>query len=328
MSCAVTQPELLVPLVQGRYPCGREYKGKFFQALRCPCCAYVRFPDPPAGTLDRFYAEEYPAFSSSWYNLAADYAPYKTDRRSKSIIDLMRRFGVPLGSALHEFGCAFGGTVDALNRSGFEASGTDLNASAIAQGRAHGNLAIHEVSALDYLAEHRGQVDVVYSFHAIEHFPDPFSFVKEVASLVNPEGLIILVVPNSAALFPLVYGLGRYVWFGYPEHLHMFSPRSALSLAERAGCTLLHLEGREYGIEPELTDRALTHSSRTAVGLRSANRSLMGEELYLVMTPAGGATATKYARDAEHTRKLVEDFGAFERLALEANEQETVNPWG
>jgi hypothetical protein len=168
---------------------------------------------------------------------------------------------------------------------------------------------------------------VVYSFHAIEHFPDPFSFVEEVSKLINPEGLIILVVPNAAALFAMVYGLGRYVWFSYPEHLHLFSPRSALSFADRIGCSLLHVEGREYGIQPELTAGALTHSSISAVELRNADRSLMGEELYLVMTPASGPTAAKYFRDAEQTRRMVTDFGNYERLALDANERETINPW-
>lgn len=327
VNCAVNDPKMLVPLFQGGHPCGRDYRGQFVQAQRCPCCSYVRFPDPPEGLLDAFYSKEYPEYCSSWYNLVADYAPYKTERRAEAIIGLIQRFGMPLGTSLHEFGCAFGGTVHALNAKGYDASGTELNSGAVAEARAYGNTAIHDISALDYLEARKGQMEVVYSYHAIEHFPDPFSFIKSMATLIHQDGLIILVVPNAAALFAMVYGLGRYVWFGYPEHLHLFSPRSALSFAERVGCSLVHLEGREYGIQPELTAAALTHDSGAAVALRGAERSLLGEELYIVLTPNGGGTATKYAREIEQTRARVLAFGAYERMALDANESETVNPW-
>ena len=327
MTCGVIDQKLLVPFVQAEFACGREYRGKFVQALRCPTCAYVRFPAPPEAVLNRYYAEEYPASSRSWYNVTSDYGPWKTDKRASNVIEVISRFGFEVGASLHEFGCAFGGTVDALYSRGYDASGTELNAGAVAEGRARGNTRIFAESALDYLARKSKAVQVVYSFHAIEHFTDPFDFIAEVSARIDPDGIIILIVPNSAALFPLVYGHARYVWFGYPEHLHLFSPRSALSFAERVGCELLHIESTEFGIEPDATARALSQEGQSAALLRHADRSLLGEELIFVLTPAKGQLAARYKLEANHARTRCLLSGRFEERAMAANEKSTVNPW-
>ena len=288
MPCAISDPSLLIPSVQATYPLGREYKGVFHQSKRCPCCAYIRFDDPPSDVLDHFYNVEYPEVSKTWYNVEGDYNASKTHERSRRVVDILNAFGIAPDAHVHEFGCAFGGTVQALKDLGYKASGTELNRTAIEQGRARGNLDIHARPAQEFLAEQPDECRAVYSYHALEHFTDPFAFLRELRQVISPDGLVISFLPNSAALFPLVYGHSHYIWYGYPEHVHLFSPGSAQALASTCGYELLYVTTAPIDIDQSgPISRALKQDTLSAQYLRNEPMDRYGEELVIVMTPAG-----------------------------------------
>jgi SAM-dependent methyltransferase len=324
--CAINDPRLLMPLVQDGQPIGRTYDGRFVQALRCPHCAYVRFPAPSEAELDRYYAVDYPAASASWYNVEIDYSPWKTTSRADRIERLIHAFGISKGAVLHEFGCAFGGTVHELATRGYRASGTELNQGAVAAGRSRGNPFIHAEGAVEYLSRTGQSPDAVYAWHAIEHFTKPLDFLKQLRDLIRPGGLLILIVPSAAARFPLVYGLNRYIWFGYPEHVHLFTPGCAPSMAAEVGMKLVHVASAEYGIEPEATGRALQVDSDAARWIRLAEPQLLGEELIIVLRRDNG-TDTALA-DVERRETLrCDTSAAIERRVMEALQAGTVDPW-
>ncbi len=325
--CAVADQSLLIPMVEATYPAGRDYGGAFHQAKRCPCCAYVRFDEPTSEELDRFYNEEYPAASASWYNVETDYADWKTDQRSARVIKIMDDFGFAKGSIVHEFGCAFGGTVQGFKNKGYRASGTELNRTAVEQGRARGNLDVHPESALDYLARQPEKVQVVYSYHALEHFTDPFAFLRGLREQMDPNGIVISFLPNSAALFPLVYGHTRYMWFGYPEHVHLFSPGSADTLAKATGFELLDVFTAECGMEPEATARALSEPTFGAQLLRNEPRDRYGEELVVVMTPQGSALLESHQKRHVMAWEYSRAQAAREQIAMDHLTKVAANPW-
>lgn len=325
--CGVNNPAVLLPMVQDGFPAGREYRGEFVQALRCPHCAYARFPSPSQELLGEYYSNEYPRSSAGWYNVDADYADWKVKSRADRVEALIRPFGFGPGAVLHEFGCAFGGTVHELNRRGYLASGTELNRGAVEAGRQRGNLAIHAVDAVQYLDGSGMQADVIYSWHAIEHFTEPLQFLDSIVARLKPGGLLVLIAPSAAARFALVYGHSRYVWFGYPEHLHLFSPGSAPSIAKALGVQLIHVSTAEYGIEPEATGRALKCNSRAAHLLKLGDEKLMGEELVMLFRKPS-AVDDAIVDVVKRTTLRCDMFAHVERSAMEALESETVDPWG
>lgn len=328
MDCAVGDSSRQTLMYQGTHPLGREYQGKFYQALRCPCCAYLRFPDPSPDVLDEFYSEEYPAVSADWYNPDTDYSPAKTDERSRRVIELLKAFGLSEGSNVHEFGCAFGGTVHAMNQKGYRASGTELNEGAVAQGRARGNEEIHPESAIDFLGRQAEPANAVYSYHALEHFTDPFAFLRELREVMDPNGLIISFLPNSAALFPIVYGHIHYVWFGYPEHLHLFSPGSANALAKAAGFELLHISTAPIDIgQSGPISRALHRDAVSSQYLRNEPMDRYGEELIVVMTPAGSNLLQTHAQAHLNAQEYSRSQGIRERFLMDQLNTHSINPW-
>lgn len=326
-SCAILDDSLLLPAVQANHPSGRDYQGTFHQALRCPHCAYVRFPSPDNALLEEFYNNEYPKYSVSWYNYESDYALYKIQERSRKVIDVLDKFGILQNASVHEFGCAFGGTVDTLRKRGYDATGTDLNRAAISVGNAHGNNFIYPMDAVKFVREYPSPMHAIYSFHALEHFTDPFAFMKCLAESIDDNGLIITFLPSASARFPLIYGNMRYEWFGYPEHLHLFSAGSAEALADRANCVLLDVASYEFGLQPEATERALRQLTPAARLLNFAPESLIGEELLVVMAKKHSQMAKDFIHHTEIANAKSRSMAIIESQIASFNEESLLCPW-
>ena len=328
--CAMTCRDKAEEHVQAGQPVARAHEGVDVASKKCAECGYVFFPTPSADVLDRFYQTTYPEGSASWYNVENDYADWKRGPRAQRILDLSSRFGVDTG-VYHEVGCAFGGTVFEIQSRGRQASGTDLNASAIEQGRSRG-ADIHATMDAEFLATRAQKPNVLYGYHMLEHVPDPIAYLTELRAHLAPDSIAIFMVPNAMAAFPLVYNYMRYVWYGYPEHLHMFSPRSLLCLAGSAGFDVLHVATNRFGIQPEATDRIVAPLPGDSVAkhLRDhmMREALLWEELEFVLTPAGSSIAERFGEDVAATRVRCRRSGVFEKTVGEVSKSaNTPDPW-
>lgn len=78
------------------------------------------------------------------------------------------------------------------------------------------------------------------SFMTLEHLPDPGEFVNVVYELLEPGGLLAVVVHNWRA--PLNRLLGRRSPIIDVEHLQLFSPQSVRTLLVRAGFGSINLQ--------------------------------------------------------------------------------------
>ena len=81
-------------------------------------------------------------------------------------------------------------------------------------------------------------VHLLYSFHALEHMPDPVSFLSPFVSVYDRTPCAFYA---QRLQFLHTERLHDHIWFAYPDHLHMYSPRSLLWLAEKAGYEVLEV---------------------------------------------------------------------------------------
>jgi SAM-dependent methyltransferase len=301
LSCAILDGRQGVSFIQNRSLMTRWYDEVTHPAKRCSSCAHVFFDAPSATLLSRYYREIYPKSAASWYNADADHAASKVTTRAGQVIEIAARFGFSRSHHFHEIGCAFGGTVHELRRLGHSVTGTELNADAIAQGRERGNDAIYAEDDLAFFKRSGVRPNIVYGYHVLEHMPDPVSYLSDLASLLATDSIVIMFVPNAMALFPTVCGFDRYTWFAYPEHINLFSPRSALCLAQSSGFDIASVTTFPEGLEPEATQRAMGHlvatPVTTAIRQHLVTTGLMDEVLVIVMTRTDSPIARRY-RDA------------------------------
>ena len=94
-----------------------------------------------------------------------------------------------------EIGCGEGAFLDVCRDRGLQATGCELNgvAAAAARGRGH---AVVVGTAAEIAAGSARRWDAVCSFQVLEHVADCGGFLRDLAGLVRPGGLVVLAVPN------------------------------------------------------------------------------------------------------------------------------------
>lgn len=138
--------------------------------------------------LEKTYEEDY--FSSKKYDKKRKHKVNK----SGWLIDLARNFH-PSISSLLEIGCSIGYTLEAAKKRGIDHLGIDISKYAVDYCNNHG-LTAEQVS-LEELIQNKKSYDLLFMQHVLEHFQDPFSTLKQCWELLNENGLILILVPNS-----------------------------------------------------------------------------------------------------------------------------------
>lgn len=329
--CGITcDPALLKPLFQGGGSAPQSFEGTIVEGHCCDECGYIRFPLPSQELLDRYFRTRWLREAKSWYTAEADYADWKRRPRADRILSLVSPFGFGLAAEFHEVGCGFGGTVFELQSRGITASGTDWNDQAILEG---GDYGVHDISALpdgEFLSVRASRPNVVFGFQVLQRQREPAAYLAMLASHLAEEGIIVMILPNSMALFPLVYGYARYSWYTYPSHLHVFSAKSLQCLARAAGLEVLHIGSRLYDVAKEHTEAAIgaRKDSDVARELRThaLETSLLGEELEVVLAPR--RVTERFPEQLIIAAQKCEESGAFELKQRQRSEYVHLpDPW-
>lgn len=82
-----------------------------------------------------------------------------------------------------------------------------------------------------------GEIDVLVSFEVIEHLFNPADFLRSVARVLRPGGLLLLTCPNGEGFDTAV--LGAQSGQVDSEHVNLFNPQSLEGLLKRTGFAVL-----------------------------------------------------------------------------------------
>jgi 2-polyprenyl-3-methyl-5-hydroxy-6-metoxy-1,4-benzoquinol methylase len=316
MKCAMRDPQMRVPAVQGGIPITFPYKGTPQPAYRCMSCGYMFFDPPSQAELDTFYQHDYPNASRNWYNYQSDTAEWKVQARADLVQTVLDNLGITQAAVLHEFGCAFGGTVAELSQRGYRISGSELNQGAVAEARSNGNKLIFDESVDKVIAQEHGTVDVIYSFHVIEHFSDPLDFLRSLTSLLSENGVIVLFTPNAFALDPLTTNYLSYPWLSFPSHLHLWTGGSLQCVAQMTGLEVVFADTNRFNVRgrPDVMQLGSTETlfSRHLQSELPKHRFL-GEELVVAFRAHRGRKNDILSDRAARIAERLDDQKAYEQ---------------
>lgn len=164
------------------------------------------------------YEQEY--FDSKSYNKNRNHKIEK----SGWLIDLAK-MQHPQLSRLLEVGCSIGNTLEAAKLRNIDHLGIDVSKFAVDFCNKNGLNAKN--ASLTELNNSNEKFDLIYMQHVLEHFRNPFEVLAECNNLLNKNGLILIVVPNSDYYrakkhkekhrFYSISGVGteHYVYFNY-----------------------------------------------------------------------------------------------------------------
>jgi SAM-dependent methyltransferase len=153
----------------------------------------------------------------------------------------------------------------------------------------------------DKLSREIGNFDVVYMNEVLEHIPDPIRMMATAVRLLNPEGLLCVIVPNDYN--PIQKALHSTFdfpswWVAIPHHINYFDLSSITGLVRKAGLTLVDTEatfpidlfllmGDNYIGNDELGRKCHGKRMRLEVNLKKAGLSGLKRTLYRSFAEVG-----------------------------------------
>lgn len=150
------------------------------------------------------------------------------------------------GDRILDVGCGRGHVVNALRELGVEAEGIDLNPQA-AEVALVPHVQTMSATALDFAD---GSFDAVVSFHAIEHIPDVDTALAEMARVVRPGGLVLLVYPaepiRGLYAIPTAIILHRNPLMARSVHIHRLHPKKVAAKAAAVGLSAIRHKFRPW----------------------------------------------------------------------------------
>ncbi len=220
-----------------------------FKLLKCRDCRFLRIdPIPDQATIDKLYKGQ--VMSDTLLDKEVFSSSFLTSLKKNFIIKpLLSKFRKHFGNSgrpnLLDIGCSTGWITNVSREEGFDVTGLEANTHAAEYGKQKYGLNIVEGYLEDLETEK--QYDAVTMFHVLEHITDPLKMLVRIHGLLNDNGKLLIVVPNSKSL-----GVGlfkrNYNW-NIPHHISFFSPDTVKDILSRAGFKVL---GVEHLISPPL----------------------------------------------------------------------------
>jgi 2-polyprenyl-3-methyl-5-hydroxy-6-metoxy-1,4-benzoquinol methylase len=194
--------------------------------VRCRRCSMVYAnPVPTEFASGRYYDEAGADYYLSPAKLASDYAPVRFERELR----LFRRH-CQTGAVL-DVGCSSGAFLYQLNRcypGAYDLLGTDASGPALAYAESRGVPVVRGNFPEQNFDGKR--FDAVTFWAVLEHLLEPRAFLEKAWSILQPQGLCFVLVPNLRSLASRLLG-ARYRYI-YPQHLNYFTTATLSRLAE------------------------------------------------------------------------------------------------
>jgi len=218
-----------------------------------------------SATLDRDEVARFAKLAETWWDEKGPFRPLHQigPTRLTYIRDrLCAHFGrdpkAPpslTGLSILDIGCGGGLVAEPLARLGAEVTGIDPALETIAAAKAHakgGGLDIaYEATTAEALADAGKTFDAVLLLEVVEHVPDVPAFLKRIAPLVRPGGLMILSTLNrTLKAYALAIVGAEFILRWVPAGTHQWDrfvmPGELKAALTGAGLTLADTTGMVY----------------------------------------------------------------------------------
>jgi SAM-dependent methyltransferase len=261
-----------------------------FQVIECGECGLLRLdPQPPPQELARYYPDNY------WFAPDRSAAGRFEEIYRRLVLRDHVRFaarairGSGARGPLLDAGCGGGLFLGMMRERGFRVIGLDSSreAAAIAWLRQR---APSVCATLDQSPFAPGSFGAISMFHVLEHLYDPRAYLAAARRLLEPEGRLIVQVPNASCWQFRLLG-GAWNGIDVPRHLFDYRARDLEKLLHASGFRVLRrkyfsLRDNPAGLASSLAPRLDPMARRVRRTAESGPSRLAKDLAYLALTVA------------------------------------------
>ncbi|MEC1305745.1 MULTISPECIES: class I SAM-dependent methyltransferase [Lysinibacillus] len=204
-----------------RHPRVRDNKD--LSVLECMDCGLV-FLESFSHISDEFYEES--GMLDGKVNLSIyRKKSYKDDlRRCEDLRDKM------IGKTILDFGCGAGGFLNLMKQYADKCVGIELD------NTIRNSLNEEGIICFKSTKEIKDKFDFITLFHVVEHLTDPIETLKELREYLNPNGVIIIEVPNADDALLTLYNCEEFKDFTYWScHTILYNSATLKLLLNKSG---------------------------------------------------------------------------------------------
>ena len=194
--------------------------------MRCGKCGMI-YTNPVPGQFAS--GQHYDGLGAEYYlspaKLESDYADVRFERELR----LFRKHCA--AGAVLDVGCSSGAFLYQLNRrfpGCYQVLGTDVSGESLDYAESRGIPVIRGDFPEQTFQERK--FEAVTFWAVLEHLPEPQPFLEKAWSVLRPDGLCFVLVPNMGSLAARLLG-NRYRYI-YPQHLNHFTSRTLTRMVE------------------------------------------------------------------------------------------------
>lgn len=311
MSCVLCQSDEFTELFRGS---DRLYRttDEMFPVVRCGNCGMVRM-EPVPSELSRYYPHNY------WFKPQSSLAGRMEELYRRILIRDHVRFVArawrdsgEAGPVL-DVGCGGGLFLRMLGAHGMPVIGLDASIEAAHLAWSYNGVPVF-CGDLARAPLSKVSCSVVTMFHVVEHLPDPPAYLHAARALLQPNGRLVVQVPNIDCWQFKILGQS---WSGVdlPRHLNDFRARDIVKLVQSCGFDVVRTKQFSWRDNPAGLATSVAPSlepvARRVRGLdASAFSSLAKDAAYLALVVAAVPFAALEAA-----------FGAGSTIMLEAKKR-------
>lgn len=207
-----------------------------FRIDRCSSCGFLVTDNAPGPDVISSYYDspEYISHTGSGKSLAD--VLYSVARKlmlaSKSGY-IRRLSGLRVGSIL-DIGAGTGHFVKKMKSFSWQSLGVEINESARNYALSYNGVEL--LPSLEDLSHSNNTFDAVTMWHVLEHLHDPAATLRQISSILKPQGSLVIALPNPASADAEHYK-EKWAAFDVPRHLWHFQPENITSLVSMFGFT-------------------------------------------------------------------------------------------
>lgn len=208
--------------------------GEWFELKTCTNCGLkMTFPQPEENAISRYYASsEYISHTDTKTGLINKlYHKARSYMLKQKLAWVQSASGLKRGSVL-DVGAGTGHFAQYMEIHGWHVRALEPDDQAREIASAKLGIRVEPLTALLKQLPH--SFDVITLWHVLEHVHDLNGYLKTFASILKPDGTLLVAVPNHLSADAKKYGV-KWAAFDVPRHLWHFTPLSMEMLFAKHG---------------------------------------------------------------------------------------------